>query len=107
MRVEDDQVVVDGAHRLGHSESLLLVHVQAGGIGGQRHVQDPPAPWFLIRRGSRSSPQPDQHHYTEHKPNYCASSHRGPLLCGSYTSACKNTLYFSASHTSSRRRFIQ
>ena len=67
MRVEDDQVVVDGAQRLGHREGLLLVHVQAGGIRGQRHVHDPPAPWFLSQ-GSRRGPQPDQHHHTEYDP---------------------------------------
>src|SRR4030095_15137240 len=107
MRVEDDQVVVDGAERLGHCEGLLLVHVQAGGIRGQRHVHDPPAPWFLLSQDGWRCAQPYQHHYTEHESSYCAMSHSGPLLFEICTSAWQGRIYFSVSHTSSRRRFNQ
>ena len=43
MGIEVNQVVVDGAQRLGHHEGELLVHVQAGGITRKRYLQDPAA----------------------------------------------------------------
>ena len=44
MGVEYDQVVVDRAHRLGHHEGLLLMHVQAWRITRQGRIQEyPPA----------------------------------------------------------------
>src|SRR5262245_24591710 len=118
MRVEHDQVVIDGAHRLGHHEGLLLVHVQARRITRQRRVQDTTTPWFLVSQGRRRGPQPCDHYHTEHEADYFAMSHTGPLLfvgrpgftrCLSKPTegGTTNGYYFSASHTSSRRRFIQ
>ena len=76
VRVQDEQVVVDSAHRLGHREGLLLVRVQAGRVGGQGHPQDPSAARLFLGDGRRRGPKAHEHHDGQENHAYPQTSHR-------------------------------
>src|SRR4029450_5296127 len=75
--VQDEQIVVDGAHRLGHCEGLLLVRVQAGGGGSQGHPQNPSATRLFLRHGQgQGSPKAHERHGGQENRGYFETSHR-------------------------------
>ncbi|PYN24807.1 MAG: hypothetical protein DMD99_09935 [Candidatus Rokuibacteriota bacterium] len=83
--VDDEQVIVDGAHRLGHREGLFLVSVQTGRVGGQGHPQDPAATRLFLTQGQGHGPEAThEHHDTQENRAYLEMTHSGlSFLTGS------------------------